>query len=520
MPIPGNLADVPRLRRQAAPHDVALSCGGRTTTYRELDARASRVAQGLLAAGLAPGDRIAFLGKNSDSYFEVLFGAAKARVALVVVNWRLAPPEIEHILGDSEARMLFADPDLAGAFGPVLQRLPRLAWTITLGQNGAGGGYATWRDEHDTSDPMLGVAAEDAVLQMYSSGTTGQAKGVVIPHRAFPALRRSEQAMGAFAQLGPGDASLVVMPTFHMLGTGLALTAITAGARCVILRNADAAETLRLIPAEKVTHLTTAPAFLGLLVADPAVTTTDVSSLRVITYAGSPISSALLARARAVFDCDFLQYYGATETTGEVTCLAPNDHLPATPERLRSCGRPIPGVEVRIAGADGAEVATGEVGEIRVRSASLMTGYWHLPHATAEAIVDGWYQTGDAAFRDAEGFITIVDRMKDMIVTGGENVYSAEVEAALSSDPDVADCAVIGVPDEKWGEAVKGIVVVKPGAKRDGAAILARLRGKVAGYKIPKSIDFVDALPRNPSGKILKRELRKPYWSEADRGVA
>jgi acyl-CoA synthetase (AMP-forming)/AMP-acid ligase II len=515
MTIPEILADLPRLRAQTAPAEVALSCLGRLTTYGELDERSSRVANGLVAAGCQPAARIAYLGRNSDSYFEIVLGAAKARVATVVTNWRLAPPEIEYVLADSGARMVFADADLAPSVEAAWERLPALELVLVLDAD-----YAPWRDEQRTDDPRIPVEPTDTVLQMYSSGTTGRPKGVEVPQKAFAPLRRAERELGPWATVGPGDSSLVVMPTFHMLGTGLALTALYGSARCVVARVADAGETLRLIAAERVTHLTVAPAFLALLLQHPACTESDLSSLRLITYAGSPISPALLERARSVFRCDFLQYYGATETTGEVTCLAPEDHRGASPERLRSCGRPMPGVELRIVGGDGRELPAGEVGEIQVRADSLMTEYWKLPEATAEAVVDGWYRTGDAAFRDQEGYITIVDRLKDMIVTGGENVYSAEVEAALSADPAVLEVAVIGVPDPKWGEAVKAIVVPKPGAARDAEPILARLRGQLAGYKIPKSIDFADALPRTPAGKILKRVLRAPYWKGHGREVA
>jgi acyl-CoA synthetase (AMP-forming)/AMP-acid ligase II len=481
--IPEVLADLPRVRARAIPSAVALSCGGRDTTYGALDERSSRVATGLIAVGCRPAARIAYLGKNSDSYFEILLGAAKARVALVAVNWRLAPPEIEYVLGDSGARILVVDPQ-------------------------------------QVEDPKLRVEPTDTVLQMYSSGTTGRPKGVEIPQMAFAPLRQAERELGAWATFGAGASNLVVMPTFHMLGTGLALTALYGGARCVVLRVADAGETLRLIPAEQVTHLTVAPAFLSLLLEHPRCNETDLSSLQLIIYAGSPISLSLLQHAAAVFRCDFIQYYGATETTGEVTCLGPDDHRGTRPERLRSCGRPLPGVELRIVGSDGRELPAGEIGEIQVRTASLMKGYWNLPDATADALVDGWYRTGDAAFRDDEGYVTIVDRLKDMVVTGGENVCTAEVEAALFLDPAVADVAVIGVPDPRWGEAVKGVVVPRPGGEKDAGAILARLRGRLASYKIPKSIDFVEALPRNASGKILKRELRAPYWKDHDRGVA
>jgi acyl-CoA synthetase (AMP-forming)/AMP-acid ligase II len=518
--IPETLADVPRLRAQAAPMDVALFCQGRSTTYRELDKRSSRVANGILATGCGPAERIGYLGKNSDSYFEILFGGAKARVATVAVNWRLAPPEVEYVIADSGSRILFVDPEFAPMVESMRRRLTALKRVVVLGPGGAEGDYAVWRDAQRTEDPRLGVEPADVVLQMYSSGTTGRPKGVEIPQKAFAPLRRAERELGPWATVGAGDSSLIVMPIFHMLGTGLALTALYGGARCVVLPAADAGETLRLISVERVTHLIVAPSFLSLLLEHRGCAGTDFSSLRVITYAGSPISPSLLERAQPVFRCDFLQYYGATETTGEVTCLAPEDHRGARPDRLRSCGRPIPGVELRIIGSDGRELPPGEVGEIQVRAPFLMNGYWNLPEATAEAIVQGWYRTADAAFRDEEGYVTIVDRLKDMIVSGGENIYTAEVEAVISTDSAVAEVAVIGVPDQKWGEAVKAIVVPKPGAERDALAILDRLRGRLAGYKIPKSIDFVDALPRNPSGKILKSELRAPYWKGHDRSVA
>jgi acyl-CoA synthetase (AMP-forming)/AMP-acid ligase II len=519
-PIPETLADVPRLRAQAAPTDVALFCLGRSTTYHELDERSSRVANGVLAAAGGSDARLAYLGKNSDSYFEILFGGAKARVATVAVNWRLAPPEVEYVLADSGSRMLFVDQEFAPMVESMRDRLTTLKRVVVLGPGGAGGDYAAWRDAQRIEDPRLGVEPADAVLQMYSSGTTGRPKGVEIPQKAFAPLRRAERELGPWATVGAGDSSLVAMPTFHMLGTGLALTALFGGARCVILPAADAGETLRLISVERVTHLIVAPAFLSLLLDHRGCAETDFSSLRVITYAGSPVAPSLLERAQAAFRCDFVQYYGATETTGQVTCLAPEDHRGARPQRLRSCGRPIQGVELRIMGSDGRQLPPGEVGEIQVRAPSLMNGYWNLPDATAQAIVQGWYRTADVGFRDEEGYVTIVDRLKDMIVSGGENVYSAEVEAVISTDSAVAEVAVIGVPDPKWGEAVKAIVVPKQGAERDALAILERLRGRLAGYKIPKSIDFVDALLRNPSGKILKRELRAPYWKGHDRSVA
>ena len=250
----------------------------------------------------------------------------------------------------------------------------------------------------------------------------------------------------------------------------------------------------------------------------PGIGSADLSSMRVLSYGASPISEDLLKRASARFGCEFVQLYGMTETCGAGTFLANADHDPAK-GKLRSCGVAWPGVELKIVAADGGEVPRGDVGEVVIRSPVVMKGYWNKPDATAAAIRDGWMRTGDAAYRDEDGYVFIYDRVKDMIVTGGENVYPAEVENALFGHPAIADAAVIGVPDDAWGEAVKAIVVLKSGATPDAADIIAWVRARIANFKTPKSVDFVEAIPRNLSGKILRRELREPYWKGRDRRV-
>ncbi|MGH6798534.1 MAG: AMP-binding protein, partial [Roseiarcus sp.] len=316
----------------------------------------------------------------------------------------------------------------------------------------------------------------------------------------------------------PGDTVLAAMPFFHVAGVNVALIAMASGARSAILRDAAPQLILDLIGKERVNHAFLAPALIQMLMQTPGMASADLSSMRALSYGASPISEDLLTRASARFRCEFVQFYGMTETCGAGTFLANADHDPAK-GKLRSCGAPWPGVELKIVAGDGAEVPRGAVGEVLIRSPVVMKGYWLKPDATAASIRDGWMLTGDAAYMDEDGYVFIYDRVKDMIVTGGENVYPAEVENALFGHPAIADAAVIGVPDDDWGEAVKAIVVLKPGAPRDAADIIAWARARIAHFKAPKSVDFVDAIPRNITGKILRRELREPYWKGRDRRV-
>jgi long-chain acyl-CoA synthetase len=314
------------------------------------------------------------------------------------------------------------------------------------------------------------------------------------------------------------------MPLFHIGGGGWAIAGISYGARSVIIREVDPAAILRAVEQQGVTHAFLVPAVIMILLAAPEAATTDFSTFRYMTYGASPISERVLLQALSTFGCRFVQFYGMTETTGAITALAPEDHDPQGPhpERLRSCGLPFRNVELRVVDPSGIDLPVGEPGELWTRSGQNMKGYWRNPEATAATITaDGWLKTGDVAYLDADGFCYLYDRAKDMIVSGGENIYPAEVENALMSHPAVADCAVIGVPSDKWGETVKAIVVLAPGAAPSPSAeeLIEFVRTRIARYKVPRSVDFTDALPRNPSGKILKRELREPYWRGIDRRV-
>ncbi len=513
-----SVADISRLHAAERPGAVALDFDDRLTTYSEWDERASRVAQGLIGLGQAPGARVGYLGKNCDRYFEVLMGAFKAKAAIVGVNWRLAPPEIAYVLNDAGCEVLFVGAGYYETIEKILPECPQLKTVIAMdGGHADWPAYEDWREAQDATDPMLPIGPDDDVIQLYTSGTTGHPKGVQLTNANYMALIEAAEKMG-LAAYGPDAAVLVAMPFFHVAGVNIGLLALVNGARAVILGDIDADEILRLIETKGIGHAFLVPAVILVLVQHPKAQQTDFSTLEIISYGASPITDTVLTTAKELMGCGFMQLYGLTETTGGGTYLPPEDHDPAR-GKLRSCGKPAPGYDVRVVDGAGQVLGPREVGEIQIRAAGLMKGYWNKPDATAKAVAEGWFATGDAGYFDEDGYLYIHDRVKDMIVSGGENVYPAEVENAIASHPAVADVAVIGVPDPRWGEAVKAIVVLKPGLAADSADIVAHARTRIAGYKLPKSVDFIDALPRNPTGKILRRELRDPYWAGRERRV-
>ena len=522
------IADIIRTHAGGRPEAAALELEGRTVTFGELGERACRVAQALRGAGVGEGDRVAFVDKNGVEWFEVTFGLALLGAVNVSVNWRLAPAEMAQIIDDAEAEVLIVGPDFAGHVEKIEGELDLVHTIVAIGGTAGGPGHEGWLDYEafvgaaDAVDPGVGPQGSDVAFQLYTSGTTGLPKGVMLTNDNF-----FKGVMGITAQWRFTDDSvnLAMMPMFHIAGAGWSMVGLYHGCRTVVLRDVDPVRILQVIPEFRVTNAFMVPAVIQFLLATPGVEATDFSSLRALVYGASPITDKVLVQGMATMGCEFIQVYGLTETTGAITQLDGVDHDPEhRPELLRSCGRPYPWVEVRIVdSATGEDMPLGEVGELWTRSHQNMAGYWSNPDATAEALTpDGWFKTGDAGYTDADGFLYLHDRVKDMIVTGGENVYPAEVENVLMQHPGVADVAVIGVPDERWGEAVKAIVVkaadAGPGA--DEASLIAFAREKLAGYKLPKSVDFTDTLPRNPSGKLLKRELRAPYWRNTDRAIS
>ena len=478
------VAEVLRWRARRDPGAVATWFEGRTRTYGELDASTSQLAGGLAASyGVRPGDRVAILDKNSDAYLELILAAAKLGAVMVPINWRLQPPEVAQIVSDAQPRLLVAGAGsaLAGVSCPVIgfDELPR-------------GGD----DAHGDQEPQV-------AWQLYTSGTTGVPKGAMLGNRSLFAMMQSLAL--ELPELVEGSPSLVTAPLYHIGGCGWALIALAHGATVVLVREIIPEQLLEVMTRQRVATALIVPAVLQSLTQLPGVDAADFSALRNLAYGASPISQPLLDTCVRVFGCRLTQLYGLTETSGAVTALRHEDH---SGERLLSCGRAMLGGELRV-----------ENGEILYRGPSLMDGYAGKPEETAAAVVDGWFHTGDAGVMDTDGFLYIRDRLKDMIVSGAENVYPAEVEGVLAAHPAIADCAVIGVPDDRWGETVKAVVVLRPGARLAEDELIDWCRPRMAGYKRPRSVDFVDAIPRNPSGKILKRQLRERYWEGVARRV-
>ena len=506
--------DITRVHAERRPERIALHFQGRETSYGELDERASRIANGLIALGLRPGARVALLAKNTDLFFELHQGCAKADVVLVPVNFRLAAPEVAYVVNDAQAELFVVGPDFHALAAQIAPQLGAVRRFMSFGPHAEWPDFSVWRDAQSADDPGLIVSPDAVTMQMYTSGTTGHPKGAQLTHRNFLAL--FETASRDWGRWSADDVLMVAMPLFHVAGGEWGQLGLFVGAKSVVMPEVDPAAILRTIAEQRVTKSLFVPAVLLFLVQHPDCAKTDFSSLDAIFYGASPIPLDLQKRAAAAFGCGFAQLYGATETTGAITYLAPAEH---DGERMKSCGRAIASAEIRVVGADGADCAPGEVGEVICRSPQNMVGYWNLPDANARTIRGEWLHTGDAGWLDADGYLYIHDRMKDMIVSGGENVYPAEVESAIFGCPGVADVAVIGVPDEQWGEAVKAIVVRAAGSRIAAEEVIAFARERIAGYKLPKSVDFLYALPRNPSGKILKRELRRPYWEGRERQV-
>lgn len=496
--------------------------GSRSVTYAEARALANRIANALVGRGLAPGDRVALLSKNSIEHAIWYYACSKAGVVPVPLNYRLAPPEWSYILNDSGAKLLFAQDALATAIGPVRGELASVKHWIAIGEDVAGWErFEPFVAGQPTSAPAHRGHPDDDVYQMYTSGTTGRPKGAVLTHRAV--IAQLHQASLAF-RASPGERALIVAPLYHAAASVTTFVTVQVGGALYIQEDFVPSEVVRALSEERIASALLVPAMIQFcLVGVPDVASRRYDTLRLVIYGASPIAEQTLKRAIEVFGCDFLQGYGMTETTAAATYLMPADHrraLAGEPRLLLSAGRAMLGTELRIVGTDGATLPNGEIGEIAVRGPQLMRGYWNLPEATAEALRDGWMHTGDAGVIDDEGFLFVQDRTKDMVVSGGENVYPREVEEVLYRHPAVAEAAVIGVPDEKWGEAVKAIVVLKAGQSVDARELMRFCDGELAGYKRPRSVDFVDALPRNPSGKVLKKDLREKYWIGHTRRVS
>ena len=509
------LGDYPEYWARHDPGRTMFKVADRKISFAEFDKLANQAAHFLLDQGAEADTLIGFMGKNSLDFYAAIFGCARTRAGLVVLNWRLAAPELAQQIADSDTKTVIVEREqepLWSAATALMDRPPR----------------AIWIDETDSLEAMIAdrpvdaveiaVSEDDTAFQLYTSGTTGEPKGVMLAHRGTNMMRLSEHLEPAY-HWESDDSFINALPNFHLLHLGITLQCLYNGVSITIVRQFDPALVLETITKQQPTLLTLTPTMLQMLLDHPDAASTDFSSLRLTLYAGSPISLGLIKRAIATMPGKFMQFYGSTEAGGASSILRPDEHDLEDEAKLQSCGRPLPLIEFRIVDADGNEVVDGEPGELLIRQPAITKGYWRQPETTAAAIDNGWYRSGDIVQRDAEGLYYIVDRAKDMIVSGGENIYSAEIENVLSVHPDVASVAVIGVPDERWGEAVKAIVIAgEAGANPD--ELLGWCRERLASYKVPKSVDFVEAFPLVPSGKVSKKELRAGYWGAEGRSVA
>jgi len=500
---------------QERPGGPAFDQDGRVTTYAEADVLTRQIIALLLARGVGKGDRVAWLGKNRDIYYMIYIAAARLGAVMVPIGWRLAPPEIAYILGDTGAKLLFADAEFMDTARQIAADLPAKPEVIEAeAARTAAAGF-----EPATYTPP---GPHDPVLQLYTSGTTGNPKGAMLTNTNLFGLRAAGLAAGLEWQFyEPDDCMLVAMPCAHIGGTGLVNIAVANGVRSLVLAEFTPDGVIDAINAGA-THMFIVPAALQMVVQHPRAADTDFSRLKYLLYGAAPMPLELLKEAvRTMPKSGFLQAYGMTETTGTVSYLPAEDHSLEGNRRMRSAGKACPGVRIEVRGPDNHELPRGEIGAVCVLSPSNTPGYWNLPDATANTIdPDGWLHTGDAGIMDEDGYIYIQDRIKDMIISGGENVYPAEVESAIYGHPAIAEVAVIGIPSDKWGEEVKACVVPKPGHEIDADDVIAWARARIAGFKAPKSVDVIPMMPRNASGKILRRELRAPYWDGQERQVS
>ncbi|MGO4714181.1 acyl-CoA synthetase [Bradyrhizobium sp. 2TAF24] len=517
-----NITQGLRRARQTNPGGLATICNGRRRTWGEVGARVTRLAGALQALGVKAGDRVAVLSLNSDRYLELYLATGWAGGVIVPLNIRWSAVENEDALRDCRAGLLVVDKAFAATGAALAQAIAGLQ-LIYADDGDTPAGMANYEALLDASAPVPDAMRSGADLAgiFYTGGTTGRSKGVMLSHTNLMANALNALGEGLFPA---GCTYLHAAPMFHLANGAAMYSLLLGGGTNVMIQGFTPEGVMAALQNERITDVLLVPTMIQMLVDHPALGNYDLSSLQNIIYGASPISEAVLDRAsRALPHVHFTQAYGMTELSPIATLLHWNDHIgdSRAKGRHRGAGRATLGCEVRIVDIDDNEVPRGTVGEIVARGDNVMMGYWERPEETARAIVDGWMHTGDGGTMDDDGFIYVVDRVKDMIISGGENVYSVEVENAIAQHPAVAQCAVIGIPSEQWGEQVHAVVVTKSGASVTEAELLAFCKTLIAGYKCPRSADISDKpLPLSGAGKILKRELRRPFWETQERRVS
>lgn len=512
------------LKRSVAsnPEKTAVVCGNTRLNFMEVGERVNRLSSALTRLGINRGDRVAILSLNCHRFFELYYAVPQIGASVVPVNFRIPAGEVKYILDHSESRAIAVDQTLAPLVDEIRPQVQTVEQFILMSDDRRDG-YISYdeliaRTEDDYIAPEIG---DDEMLGLfYTSGTTAEPKGVMLTHKNMMAnINHTENVY----EYQPDEIYLHAAPMFH-LADGAAVFSNTAhGATQVFIPRFDPKPVLDTLQRERVTNVLFVPTMINFLLQVPDVDSYDLSSLRRITYGASPIAPDLLRRAMKTFSCDFGQGYGLTEASPLLTSLKPEDHIitdEKSERRLASCGKPVPGVDVRVVDFDGRDVSPGEVGEIIARGPNIMLGYWKREEDTANTIIDGWLHTGDLATIDEDGYIYLVDRKKDMIVTGGENVFSTEVEAVLYAHPCVKEAAVIPIPDPDWGEAVHACITLRDGKAALPDELIEFCRTRLANYKVPRSVEIIEGeLPKGGTGKILKKQLREHYWQGQSRRV-
>jgi acyl-CoA synthetase (AMP-forming)/AMP-acid ligase II len=510
-----SLADIVRSRAAVTPDLPAVIEPDMVTTFAQLDRRSSQVAQALLAADVGHGHRVAYIGGNGPAFLEVMYGAVKAGAIATAVNNRLSVHEVAVILADSEPTVVILGPQ-ESHLAPAVESVASVKQLLSVG-GAVGLDYAEVRDRQIAVDPLVPIDPDETEIIFYTSGTTGPPKGIMLTGRS---LGQALATMHYDMELDTTSVAMAPIPYFHVSGLGLALIANLNGAALLLEMATEPGALIDLLVSRRVSHAAVVPTLIQRMVNHPGARNADWSALKYLVYGAAPIPLPVIQQATEVFGCRFIQSYGLTESTGGVTVLWPEDHLPPPGQenQLRSVGKAMTGVSIRVVDPETLEdVPVGDRGEVLIGGGHLMSGYWRRPEATAAAILPGgWLRTGDGGSFDENGFLYLHDRIKDMIVSGGENVFPAEIESVLTAHPALAEVAVVGVRSARWGESPFAVAVLRTGHSADAQELIAFSRERLAHFKCPVGVAFVAELPRNASGKLLKVRLREQFADVLD----